>query len=195
MLVIGIAGRAGSGKSLIAEHLIGRHGFERRKFATALKQMTRTFLRYAGVVEPLIERMIEGDLKDRPTAFLNGRSPRDAMIALGHDWGRERMDRNLWVDAEFRAIGRDRPAAIVFDDVRYPNEVDTIYRLGGVLWRVERPGQSLASGYASHESESLDVVPNLKLVNDSSPGMLRVEVDMAVAALKRAAEIRAARAA
>ena len=195
MLVIGIAGRAGSGKSLIADHLIARHGFERRKFATALKAMTRTFLAYAGADEALIERMIEGDLKDRSTALLNGRSPRDAMIALGHDWGREQMDRNLWVDTEFRAIGRDRPEAIVFDDVRYPNEVDTISRLGGVLWRVHRPAHLNPIKVVEHESEALDVIPNRTFRNDSTPGMLRAEVDMAVAVLKRVAERRAARAA
>lgn len=195
MLVIGIAGLAGSGKSTIAEHLIARHGFERGKFAAGLKLMIRSLLRYRGADEDLIDRMIEGDLKEVPSPLLNGRSPRHAMITLGGEWGRDLMDRDLWVDTEIGAVTARNVPALVFDDVRHPNEVAAIYRLGGAIWRVERP-LALNAVRVRHVSEELDVTPDLTIKNDDGKAWLHTVVDMALAQRKRAIERReAARAA
>ena len=78
-MIIGIRGAAGAGKSTAAKHLIERYGFKNGKFSGALKAMLRTFLRYRGVDEETIERMIEGDLKEVPSPHLNGATPRWAM--------------------------------------------------------------------------------------------------------------------
>src|SRR5690348_5804357 len=98
--VIALAGKAGSGKSTAAKHLIERHGYAQGKFARALKEMTRAFLRYRGVDDATIERMIEGDLKEVPSDHMMQRSPRYFMQRIGTEFGRELINPDLWVDTE-----------------------------------------------------------------------------------------------
>ena len=133
-------------------------------------------LRYRGVRDDVIERMVEGDLKETPTDHLNGRSPRHAMITLGTEWGRDLIHPDLWVDTETAHLlgfhsPRDR---VLFDDVRFPNEVAAIRRLGGLIWRVERPGLTALA----HESERLDVIPDAVISNDKGVAELREQVDV-----------------
>jgi hypothetical protein len=149
--VIGFTGKAGSGKSTAARHLIEQHGFRRGKFAAALKDMIRTLLRYRGVDAVTVERMVEGDLKEVPTPHLNGRTPRHAMQTLGTEWGRNCIDENLWVDTEMDATAA--LPAVVFDDIRFQNEVDAVLRAGGVVVEVSRPGAGEAA--AGHSSEDI----------------------------------------
>lgn len=54
----------GSGKSTVANHLVARHGFAAVKFAGQLKRMTAALLTCCGVSQPLVERYVDGDLKE-----------------------------------------------------------------------------------------------------------------------------------
>lgn len=128
-MIIGIAGEAGSGKDTAADVLI-EQGYERGKFANALKEMLRALLRYRGVNEETIERMIEGDLKELSTPFLNEKSPRQVMQGLG-EWGRNFIDLDFWVDVEFDAK-RDAKK-LLFTDLRHDNEEAAIVKRRGVV--------------------------------------------------------------
>jgi hypothetical protein len=146
--IIGFTGLAGSGKSTAAKHLIQMHGFARGKFAGALKDMFRALLLYRRVDPTLIERMIDGDLKEVPSPALNGRTPRHAMQTLGTEWGRNCMDANLWVDTEIDATANQ--SRLVFDDVRFPNEAEAVLAAGGIIVHIERPGTGrIVAGHAS----------------------------------------------
>lgn len=128
-MIIGIAGEAGSGKGTAAEALIER-GYVKGKFAGALKEMFRALLRYRGVKEEYIERMVEGDLKEKPNQFLGGYSPRYFMQQLGQ-WGRERMYPDFWIDVEMS--NTEMWPNVLFDDLRHDNEEDAILKRGGVV--------------------------------------------------------------
>ena len=136
LVVIAFAGKAGAGKSTCADHLINQHGFERIKFASALKEMLRTFLRYRGAAPELIERMVEGDLKERPSPLLNDQTPRRALQTLGTEWGRQLIHENLWVDTERDHL--PKWGRFVCDDCRFPNEAAMIRGVGGKLIQVVR---------------------------------------------------------
>lgn len=144
--LIGLAGTKGSGKDTAAAALAG---FENVKMAGALKLMLRALLAYQGVDQETIDRMIDGDLKEVPTAFLGGRSPRYAMVTLGTEWGRDLMASDLWIGIAERRIGLFDH--VVVSDVRFPNEVAMVKRLGGEVFRVERTGSGAAD---PHPSES-----------------------------------------
>lgn len=145
--MIGLTGYAGSGKSTAALGLISI-GYSRAKFAGPLKNMLRSLLKDQGADAELQDRMIEGDLKHVPSDMLGGRTPRLAMQTLGTEWGRACLSNSLWVDAAIRAV----MPYTVFDDVRFPNEVDAIRSRGGIIIRIDRPGVGPAS---DHESERL----------------------------------------
>lgn len=156
--IIGLTGRKGAGKDTGAKALM-LQGYENMKFAGALKDMLRTLLFYQGADNIAIERMIEGDLKEQPTDYLNGQTPRHAMQTLGTEWGRKLIDDGIWVSATMkRAVNGGK---VVITDVRFPNEKAAIEKVGGVVigitadWITPKEGE--------HESEALidDMIANL----------------------------------
>jgi hypothetical protein len=125
MIVIGLKGLIGSGKTTVARHLIENHGFVRGRFAGALKDMLRAYLRYRRCDEATLERMIDGDLKELPTPWLGGKSPRHAMEGLGGHWGRDWMGSEFWIGTETDKLYMGAPKRVVFEAIVYiAGEVD-----------------------------------------------------------------------
>lgn len=153
--IIGLAGRAGSGKSTAAAFLVARGNFARLRFASPLKSMLSALYAEAGLPAAEIGRRIEGDLKELPDPLLDGVSPRRAMVTLGTEWGRDMISARLWLDvwsARARAAilsGR----SVVAEDVRFPNEAAAIRNLGGRVLYIARAGEPVAAG---HVSEGFD---------------------------------------
>lgn len=163
-VVIGLTGPAGCGKSTIAQHLVAQDGFTRVRFAEPLKLMLRAYLEHCGAEPELIERMIEGDLKETPSALLVGRTPRHAMQTLGTEWGRMCIDEHLWTSAAAMRVHRlRRHTNIVIDDVRFENEADTVRHMGGKVVMIT--GRGGIPG--NHASES-GVVPDLTIDNSGT---------------------------
>lgn len=170
-IVIAFTGKAGAGKSTCADHLIAKHGFQRIKFASALKAMLRTFLAYRGASPNVIKEMIEGSWKETPSPFLNDRTPRHAMQTLGTQWGRECLHPDIWVDTErdhLPPFGR-----FVCDDCRFPNEADMVRATGGKIVQVLRRG--LAQG--THESETHALKADYFMMNTGTIADLQRDVD------------------
>jgi hypothetical protein len=147
--LIGLLGRKGSGKDTAAETLLER-GYQNVKFAGALKGMIGFVLAYQGVDELTIERMIEGDLKEVPTDYLAGQTPRYAMQTLGTEWGRDLIGMNFWVSTAMMRVG---DTDTVITDVRFPNEVEAIETAGGSVYGITADWISPIAG--EHESERL----------------------------------------
>jgi hypothetical protein len=139
VIVVGIKGFIGSGKSTVARHLVERWGFTGIRIAAPIKEMLRSLLRHRGCPKALIDRLVDGDLKELPTPWLNGKSPRDAMEGLG-EWGRERMHPDLWVNAATDSLRGSEPKRLVVEDVRLFNEEMAVRDMGGTVWEVWRPG-------------------------------------------------------
>lgn len=176
--IVAFTGPAGAGKSTAAAGLMFRGGFRRYRFADPLKEMCRTLLREVGCTIPTVERMIEGDLKERPIEILSGVTPRRLMQTLGTEWGRETVAPDFWADVwRMRAIGAlevgDR---IVVDDCRFENEAAVIRALGGVVIGITRRDPARQAG--AHASEA-GVAPDLSVANDGT----RAALDAALAAL------------
>lgn len=153
-VIVGLAGRAHSGKSSAASALQGMnfatiHVFS---FAAPLKRMLLAL--------GLTEAQLYGSVADKttPSDLLCGKTPREAMITLGTEWGREMIGPNLWVNALKHRVGNSSASLIIIDDVRFQSEVQAIRELGGLVLGIHRPG--LASVAPGHISESLDFEAN-----------------------------------
>jgi hypothetical protein len=140
MIVIGIKGFIGAGKTTAARHLIERHGFVRGRIAGALKDMLRAYLRYRGLDPKTTERMVEGDLREKPTVWLGGKSPRYAMEGLGGVWGRDYMGAEFWIETEADKLSIENQTRVVVEDVRHANEGEWIDSTGGMVIEIVRPG-------------------------------------------------------
>ena len=152
--LIAFTGLKGSGKDTAAAGLLrGGSNFRKIAFAEPLKAMLSTLLQSRGCSVYDVSRYLEGDLKEEPTDFLMGRTPRHAMQTLGTEWGRGLIDSALWVDTFQRRVREtwSKGLSVVVTDVRFPNEVEAVHALGGVVYCVLRPG-TVETG---HPSEAL----------------------------------------
>lgn len=161
-LIIGLCGPAKSGKSLAAQYLENNHGFARVRFAGPLKAMLAAL--------GLTHDEIEGELKEKPSALLGGKTPRHAMITLGTEWGRDLIDPNLWINAWRRNVDRlPTGTPVVVEDCRFANEAIAIRIRDGGLVRLSRNGAGIG---VSHPSEAENFVPDMRLENNGTPEML-----------------------
>ncbi|MCV9965070.1 hypothetical protein OIU34_24540 [Pararhizobium sp. BT-229] len=112
-----------SGKSTLADHLCSTYHYTRVKMAGPLKNMLRSLLRDGGVDEPLIERYVEGDLKEVPIPQMSGRTSRQLMQTLGDEWRRMQAV-DFWIDIADGKLNQifAEGGRVVIDDIRYVNE-------------------------------------------------------------------------
>lgn len=159
--IIALSGPTGSGKSTAAAFLQDK-GYTLVKFAGPLKAMCRAV--------GLTDEHIEGDLKERPLDWLQGKSPRQFMQLLGTEFGRDCIGPHFWVGLWERAVldVLDQGGRVVCDDCRFANEADAVRKLGGVVVRLVGRG-GLAGG---HASESMDWEPDHYIQNDMSREVL-----------------------
>lgn len=133
--VIALIGASGAGKSTVAKALAAQ-GYTIIPMSCVLKDMLRAL--------GFSDDDLEGDQVYRltPQPKLGGMSPRGVAQSLGTQWARNTVHPDLLVNAVEQRV-RDALAAgckVVIDGMRFPNEWDMTYRLGGELWTVYRPG-------------------------------------------------------
>ena len=135
--VIGVTGKARSGKDTLSEHLYTRLGFDcnRAAFADPVKDM----LRAIGIDN------IEG-YKEEVHPLL-GVTSRKMMQTLGTEWGREAIGEDTWINLT-KEKGKGKKF-LVISDVRFENEANFV-RENGILLHVT--GRGGIKGF--HKSES-----------------------------------------
>lgn len=164
--VYAFAGRRGSGKSTATQVLLDQ-GFVELKFADGLKNMLRAMYRTCDVDDETIERKIEGDLKEVPCEWLNGKTPRFAMQTLGTEW-REMISTSLWSDQFVKRVESGLYGdKIVCSDYRFPgHEAEALAHLGAYTYLIRRPGQ-VADEASKHASETqVDALPVLATIHN-----------------------------
>jgi len=175
-VLIGFCGAAGSGKSTAAGWLSEYYGFKRSKMAAPLKNMLRSLLTDQGLNAQTVERMIEGDLKEEPSALLGGKSPRFAMQTLGTEWGRDIMSQNLWRNAWYGSIIREK--RVIVDDIRFENEAVFFNDIGGFIIQIDRPDiEGISSTHASEAALPAHLI-GARIINDGDLGKLREQMLM-----------------
>jgi len=129
-LRIGLVGKAGVGKTTIANILVEKYGFVRLSFAAKLKE----------VAAEILGRPVD---KSKDRLFLQ---------SLG-ELGRM-FDTSMWIRHVWRELHKlPKDANVVIDDVRYLNEAEFLRDHGFVLVRLYGRGYSLDPELATHASE------------------------------------------
>lgn len=145
-ILIGLTGRARSGKSTAAEHLVGTYLLEHYAFADPLRDGLMAIFN-------LDPTDFEGDRKERPLAWLD-RSPRQLMQSMGTEWARNTVHPDVWVklaeqnlDYMTKALGA--VLGFVVSDVRFENEADLIRRRGGTIIHISRADAQAVNPHVS----------------------------------------------
>ncbi len=167
-MIIGLTGKAGVGKSTIANILVKDYGYRCVPFAEPLKDMLAAI--------GLTHDELYGDKKEVVNPNY-GVTPRHMMQTLGTEWGRNLIGEDVWVEAWCRCLYRRyQNDNIVVDDIRFPNEVGRVRALGGKIVNIHGD-LYLNEATAKHVSESLELPRDLVVVRgDQTPSQLAVHI-------------------
>jgi len=164
--LIALIGPRFSGKTTLANQL-KNYNWKTTSFATPIKNMLRTLLANQNNLDlDIVERMLYGDLKEIPTKYLNGVSPRYVMQTLGTEW-RDLIHRDLWLDIWKRSIDLKKEKIIV-DDLRFIHEANRIKSLDGILVYISR-NQNRTPDFHISEQELKKIIPDFTIDNNHNP--------------------------
>lgn len=141
-MIIGITGLIGSGKDTVASIIQEyKPEYRRMSFASRLKDMTAALYHWD-------RQMLEGltkedrelrEQKDGHLSLLLNQdiTPRNQLQKLGAGL-KELVAQNLWAMLVKDEIIREGYKNVLITDVRYPDELDMIRSLGGIILEVRR---------------------------------------------------------
>ena len=153
-MIIGICGLIGSGKDTIADYLQNIHQFRRESFAHALKDSVAQVFGWD-------RELLEGRTKESRAwreqvdtwwaerLKMPNLTPRYVLQQWGTEVARRGFHDDIWIAAlenKLRKIKDD----VVISDCRFPNEIKSIKRAGGIVIRVVRGPEPV--WYAAAES-------------------------------------------
>ena len=133
MQIIGLAGKAGTGKNHLARQLLAPLGFREAALADEIK--TRGVALGVGTYDEMFHAKPE--------------HVRDWLQQEGTERGREQYGVDVWVNAMMARLTRVEETwglgTLAVTDVRFPNEVEAIQAHGGRVFRIEAPERAAAS--------------------------------------------------
>jgi hypothetical protein len=176
LIIVGLGHRARTGKDAIAAHLANAYCFKRVAFADSLKAVVGDLAPY---LRPDIADRIADLGVDRAKNGDYGDPTRDLLVVLGNAM-RRHVNPDTWVRAVTENLVADWPYVVT--DVRYPNEVEALRRLGATLVRVDRPDVPLRDDIADNALASFDGWDQV-LVNDGTLQQLQAKANELVASL------------
>lgn len=141
--IIGIAGKARSGKDTIANYLWHQYGFTRTAFADPIK------LAAAHMFGLSREQTWDDSLKEQVIPYW-GMSPRRMFQLLGTEASKPVFGDDIWVKRLQLTLSGLRGDDFVIPDVRHELEAEMIRKEGGIILHLYRDN---AQAVAAHSSE------------------------------------------
>lgn len=159
--VVGFVGFIGSGKGTAGD-ILCECGYSKESFAKGVKDVASTMFGWN-------RHLLEGDseesrtFRETPDKFWSERfgrdfTPREALQKMGTEVGRDVFHQDFWVlQMENRLRFHDNP--IVITDVRFPNEINWIYKMGGKVFEIQRGSNPSWYKYlkATHDTKDRDL--------------------------------------
>lgn len=212
MLIIGVTGRAGSGKGEVAKRLCVTHGFVRTGFADPLKrevldayalpaEQLEFFNNRANKERTLLQFSLQYCLDADFVALmcplqLSGPETMREMVKprsfrqICQRWGteyRRAQNQDYWLNKcdEFILSQCDQPvppAGVVVDDLRFENEAKFLRRVGGTVINMLRDNITMVEGHVS-ETPLPQTYIDYSLNNNHTIRTLELGVDSLMAHL------------
>jgi hypothetical protein len=170
MILIGLTGKAGSGKDTVADALVEHHGFVKMSFAEPIKDAVAALLN----VSP--RKWEDRKWKETPVASL-GLSPRRLAQTLGTEWGREVNGTDFWV-LLLEARLKDAGDRVVISDVRFDNEARWVNDKGGYLLQIERNAVQAIESHSSEDGVSYALIDYLMFNDTDRDTFIREALDL-----------------
>lgn len=140
-MLISVSGLIGSGKDTIADYLVNSHGFLRESWAGTLKDAVAAVFGWDRI---LLEGKTSESRKWRevPDGWWSARlgvdvTPRRVLQVWGTEVCRNAYHDDIWI-ASLENKLRKTNDNVVISDSRFPNELESVKRIGGITIRVKR---------------------------------------------------------
>ncbi|MCK9603177.1 MAG: hypothetical protein M0R66_02180 [Candidatus Omnitrophica bacterium] len=144
--LIGLAGKAGSGKDAVARILVEEYGYTRVAFADTVKRVLEDT---DPIVDCVYGARLSDVLEDEDQDWdAVKRYPEVRRLLQNLGMAVREIDPEWWIKAAY--LPNDGHSRIVVSDVRLPNEVHEIWKKQGVVYRVSRSG----AGIGEHPTET-----------------------------------------
>lgn len=175
--LIGVHGKARSGKDTIARVLVDEHGFVRTAFADPLKASAAILFGWP------VDLAFSDEIKTykSPLWDITGRA---AFQKLG-DAMKAEFGQEFWIKRWAYEYARLKPKhSIVISDVRTDLEAQVIRDLGGLILHLERRGAGLDGVEGMHNSEAgirFNKSTDLRISNNGTLSELEDEINRIVA--------------
>jgi hypothetical protein len=178
-MLIGIIGKARSGKDTTGDYLVNKNNFTKYSFANPLKR---------GVMElfGFTEDQVFGDSKDIIDPEW-GVTPRLVLQVVGTEFFQfdlpnhipelQSIGRGFWVKRFKQWYPKNNTKDIVICDVRFQHEVDAILEMGGSVWKIQRPNLTSTDGHASEKEMDLIEGVTTLIINDGTLDDLYNKID------------------
>lgn len=187
-MILGISGKAGSGKDTVADILCKYYGYKKRSFADPIKEIASL-----GLSLPL-EDFYDHEEKEREQDIFISReitqyllsalqmkfgelpnlnrleellhrksfnSIREFLQWFGTDFCRNNIDQNIWILIAKKNL--DPSSLFIFPDVRFENEAKVIHSLSGFNMLITGRDKDLGDA-SSHVSEKVLSISNFDFV-------------------------------
>ena len=139
-MIVGFVGFIGSGKGAAGDILQNEYGFIKESFAGSVKDIVSVMFDWP-------RNLMEGDTqysrewREKTDQYWTNKlgynfSPRKAMQIIGTEVGRNTFHKNFWLHRLETKI--DKTKNYVITDARFPNEIDWILEMGGIVIRIKR---------------------------------------------------------
>jgi hypothetical protein len=139
--VVGFCGFISAGKDTAADYLCNYHGFRRDSFANSLKDAISCVFGWDRIL--LEGRTKEArEWRESPDKWWSARlgktiTPRWILQYWGTEVCRHGFHDDIWI-ASLENKMRKTTDNIVISDVRFPNEIEAIHNVGGIVVRIKR---------------------------------------------------------
>jgi hypothetical protein len=143
-MIVGMVGFIGSGKGTVGSILTNKYGFKSDAFANPVKDCVAAIFGWD-------REMLEGAeswsrlARDQEEPWWQKRigsmTPRRALQLMGTEAGRNVFHADIWMHALERRLNLEQDYVIT--DVRFPNEIELIHKLGGVVVCIKRGQEPL----------------------------------------------------
>lgn len=186
-MLIGLTGKAGSGKDTVADIMVQELGFRKVGFADALYREVSAFY---GISEDQLRNRFHKESPDnRINRLPDNRhidmpfplSPRQVLQWWGTEY-RRAQNEHYWID---KMVITEHPTVI--PDVRFHNEADFIHAHFGTILKIERPG---IPNVNPHVSEQQEIEARFVLSNDGSKQDLSRTIHSLINVLSRTQKVR-----
>jgi len=176
-LIVGMLGKAGSGKDTVAEYLINKNGFYRLALADPLKSAIKEMF--------LLDDFTTYDRhqREQPLPDFPDWSPRKLFQFVGTELMRRQFDQCIWSKLLVKRIRGSQCSKIVISDVRFPDEQQYLQKLKDdgyqiIFIKVKRDGcVGNNVGLSNHESEQYELNSDYEILNNGTLEELYFKVD------------------